>query len=216
MSLASTIAVVVLAYPMAYFLAFRVTKHKMAWLILITVPFWTSYLLRVFAWKVILGYNGVINSGLISLGLIDKPLEFLLYNPFAVVITLAHAWAAVAILPIYVSLEKIDRSLLEAATDLGDNHLERFLRITLPLSLPGVIAASLLVFIPTVGDYITPTLVGGTDGIMIGNVVQSLFSKGNNAPLAAAVSVVSMMTITIMVCIFLWAVGRGRVGRREI
>jgi spermidine/putrescine transport system permease protein len=216
MSLASTIAVVVLAYPMAYFLAFRVTKHKMAWLILITVPFWTSYLLRVFAWKVILGYNGVINSGLIGLGLIDKPLEFLLYNPFAVVITLAHAWAAVAILPIYVSLEKIDRSLLEAATDLGDGHLERFLRVTLPLSLPGVIAASLLVFIPTVGDYITPTLVGGTDGIMIGNVVQSLFSKGNNAPLAAAVSVVSMMTITIMVCIFLWFVGRGRVTRREI
>jgi spermidine/putrescine transport system permease protein len=215
-SLASTIAVVVLAYPMAYFLAFRVTRHKMAWLILITVPFWTSYLLRVFAWKVILGYNGVINSGLISLGLIDKPLEFLLYNPFAVVITLAHAWAAVAILPIYVSLEKIDRSLLEAATDLGDGHLERFLRITLPLSLPGVIAASLLVFIPTVGDYITPTLVGGTDGIMIGNVIQSLFSKGNNAPLAAAVSIVSMMTITIMVCIFLWFVGRGRVSRREI
>jgi spermidine/putrescine transport system permease protein len=158
----------------------------------------------------------VINSGLVSLGIIDKPLEFLLYNPFAVVITLAHAWAAVAILPIYVSLEKIDRSLLEAATDLGDGHLERFLRITLPLSLPGVIAASLLVFIPTVGDYITPTLVGGTDGIMIGNVVQSLFSKGNNAPLAAAVSVVSMMTITIMVCLFLWFVGRGRLSRREI
>jgi spermidine/putrescine transport system permease protein len=216
MSLTTTFFVVITAYPMAYFLAFRVTKHKMAWLILITVPFWTSYLLRVFAWKIILGYNGVINSGLISLGLIDKPLEFLLYNPFAVVITLAHAWAAVAILPIYVSLEKIDRSLLEAATDLGDNHLERFLRITLPLSLPGTIAASLLVFIPTVGDYITPTLVGGTNGIMIGNVVQSLFSKGNNAPLAAAVSVVSMMTITIMVCIFLWSVGRGRVTRREI
>jgi spermidine/putrescine transport system permease protein len=216
MSLASTVAVVLLAYPMAYFLAFRVTKHKMAWLILITVPFWTSYLLRVFAWKIILGYNGVINSGLVSLGLIDKPLEFLLYNPFSVIITLAHAWAAVAILPIYVSLEKIDRSLLEAATDLGDNSLERFLHITLPLSLPGTIAASLLVFIPTVGDYITPTLVGGTNGIMIGNVVQSLFSKGNNAPLAAAVSVVSMMTITIMVCIFLWSVGRNRVTRREI
>ena len=94
MSLASTVAVVLLAYPMAYFLAFRVTRHKLVWLILITVPFWTSYLLRVFAWKVILGFNGVINSGLIALGLIDAPLEFLLYNPTAVVITLAHAWAA--------------------------------------------------------------------------------------------------------------------------
>ena len=138
-----TLATVLLAYPMAYFIAFRVTKHKLMWLILITVPFWTSYLLRVFAWKVILGYNGVINSGLMELGLISEPLEFLLYNPFAVVLTLAHAWAAFAILPIYVSLEKIDRSLLEAATDLGDDPVKRFLRITLPLSMPGLIAASL-------------------------------------------------------------------------
>ena len=215
MSLASTVAVVLLAYPMAYFLAFRVTRHKLVWLILITVPFWTSYLLRVFAWKVILGFNGAINSGLIALGLIDAPLEFLLYNPTAVVITLAHAWAAFAILPIYVSLEKIDRSLLEAATDLGDNPVQRFLRVTLPLSMPGTIAASLLVFIPTVGDYVTPTLVGGTSGIMIGNVIQSLFGKANNAPLGAAVSIVSMLAITALVCAFLWAVGYGRMRRRQ-
>ena len=215
MSLASTVAVVLLAYPMAYFLAFRVTRHKLVWLILITVPFWTSYLLRVFAWKVILGFNGAINSGLIALGLIDAPLEFLLYNPTAVVITLAHAWAAFAILPIYVSLEKIDRSLLEAATDLGDNPVQRFLRVTLPLSMPGTIAASLLVFIPTVGDYVTPTLVGGTSGIMIGNVIQSLFGKANNAPLGAAVSIVSMLVITLLVCAFLWAVGYGRMRKRQ-
>ena len=168
-----TLATVILAYPMAYFIAFRVTKHKLLWLILITVPFWTSYLLRVFAWKIILGFNGVINSGLIELGLIEEPLVFLLYNNFAVVLTLAHAWAAFAILPIYVSLEKIDRSLLEAATDLGDTPVMRFLRVTLPLSMPGLIAASLLVFIPTVGDYVTPRLVGGTN-IMIGNVIQSM------------------------------------------
>ena len=207
-SLASTIAVVLLAYPMAYFLAFRVTKHKITWLILITVPFFTSYLLRVFAWKVILGYNGVINSSLMSLGLLDKPLGFLLYSQTSVVITLAHAWAAVAILPIYVSLEKIDRSLLEAGSDLGDTRLRRFLRITLPLSMPGTIAAALLVFIPTVGDYITPTLVGGTDGIMIGNVVQSLFGKGSNGPMGAAVSIVAMAVITVLVCLFLWSVRR--------
>lgn len=215
-SAASTLAVVVLAYPMAYFLAFRVTRHKMAWLVIITVPFWTSYLLRVFAWKVILGYQGVINSGLMSLGLIDQPLSFLLYNPSSVIITLAHAWAAVAILPIYVSLEKIDRSLLEAATDLGDNHVQRFLRITLPLSMPGVIAACMLVSIPTIGDYITPTLVGGTNGILVANVIQSLFGKGNNAPLAAAVSIVSMVVITILVCLALWAVGRNRPRRRRV
>jgi spermidine/putrescine transport system permease protein len=159
---------------------------------------------------VILGFNGVINSGLIGMGLISEPLEFLLYNPTAVVLTLAHAWAAFAILPIYVSLEKIDRSLLEAATDLGDGPVRRFFRVTLPLSAPGTIAASLLVFIPTVGDYVTPTLVGGTSGIMIGNVIQSLFGKANNAPLGAAVSLVMMLTITLMVCAFLWATGRNR------
>ena len=204
MSGAVTLATVVLAYPMAYFIAFRVTKHKLIWLILITVPFWTSYLLRVFAWKIILGYNGVINSGLIELGLISEPLGFLLYNPFSVVITLAHAWAAFAILPIYVSLEKIDRSLLEAATDLGDGPVMRFLRVTLPLSMPGLIAASLLVFIPTVGDYVTPKLVGGTTGIMIGNVIQSQFGKAANWPLGAALSIITMIAITLVIVLFLW------------
>lgn len=214
MSLVATVVIVLMAYPMAYFLAFRVTRHKILWIILITVPFWTSYLLRVFAWKVILGYNGVVNSGLISMGLRQEPLDWILYNPTSVIITLTHAWLAFAILPIYVSLEKIDRSLLEAATDLGDNAVERFLRITLPLSMQGVISASLLVFIPTVGDYITPSLVGGTDGIMIGNIIQSLFGKANNAPLGAAVSMVTMLVVTALVCLFLWSVGYRKIKAR--
>ncbi len=159
MSLAATVAAVALAYPLAYFLAFKVHRNKLMWLILVTLPFWTSYLLRVFSWKVILGFNGVINSSLLKLGLVSQPLEFLLYNPAAVTITLAHAWAAFAVLPIYVSLQKIDPSLLEAATDLGDGALRRFFRVTFPLSLPGTITAFLLVFIPTVGDYVTPNLV---------------------------------------------------------
>ena len=204
MSSLVTFVTVLLAYPMAYFIAFRIQRNKLIWLILITVPFWTSYLLRVFAWKIMLGYNGVINSGLKSLGLLNEPLEFLLYNPTSVVITLAHAWAAFAILPIYVSLEKIDRSLLEAARDLGENSFMTFVRVTLPLSLPGVIAASLLVFIPTVGDYVTPSLVGGPRGIMIGNIIQSMFGKAQNWPLGAAISVMSMLTVTLMVCLFLW------------
>ncbi|MSP82650.1 MAG: ABC transporter permease [Alphaproteobacteria bacterium] len=198
-----TFTTVVLAYPMAYFMAFKVKKNKLVWLILITVPFWTSFLLRVFAWKIILGFNGVINSGLISLGLIQEPLEFLLYNPTAVIITLAHAWAAFVILPIYVSLEKIDRSLLEAATDLGDGPVSRFLRVTLPLSMPGVIAACLFVFIPTVGDYVTPKLVGGTEGIMIGNIIQSQFGKANNWPLGSALSIYMVFGITLCVLGFL-------------
>jgi len=132
-----------------------------------------------------------------------------------VIITLTHAWLAFALLPMYVSLEKIDRSLLEAATDLGDNRLERFLRITLPLSLPGVIASSVLVFVPTVGDYITPSLVGGTSRIMIGSVIQSLFGKANNWPLGAAVSIVMMAVVGLLVWFFLSLVGYRRMRQRE-
>jgi spermidine/putrescine transport system permease protein len=203
-SAASTVLTVLLAYPMAYYVAFHVHRHKLLWIILMTLPFWTSYLLRVFTWKIILGFNGVINSGLKGLGLIEQPLEFLLYSPTAVVITLAHAWAAFAILPIYVSLEKIDRSLLEAATDLGDGPVARFLRVTLPLSLPGVIAATLIIFIPTVGDYVTPALVGGPDGIMLANMMQALFGKVHNWPMGAALGVSMMVIVATISVVYIW------------
>ena len=199
-----TVATVLVSYPMAYYVAFHVRKHKMAWIILMTVPFFSSYLLRIFAWKVILGYNGVINSGLKGLGLIEQPLAFLLYSPTAVVITLAHAWAAFAILPIYISLEKIDRSLIEAATDLGDGPVKRFLGITLPLSMPGVIAASLMIFIPTVGDYVTPTLVGGPDGLMIANLIQAQFGLVNNWPMGAALALDMMLVVAVISLLYIW------------
>ncbi|MFT3732946.1 MAG: ABC transporter permease [Hyphomicrobium sp.] len=204
-SFAATALVIVTTYPVAAFIAFRVTKRKALLLLLITAPFWTSYLVRLFAWKVILGYNGVINSGLIWLGLIEKPLSILLYNPLAVVITLAHAWAAFALLPIYISLERIDRSLIEASRDLGDDWWATFYRVVLPLSMPGVVAASLIVFVPTVGDYITPQLVGGPSGMMIGNVIQSMFGRSNNWPLGAAMSIISIAVVTAIVCAFLWS-----------
>ena len=215
MSLVATVVVILMAYPMAYFLAFRVTRHKAIWIIALTIPFWTSYLLRVFAWKIVLGYNGAINTGLKELGLITAPLEFLLYNPIAVMITLAHAWIAFTVLPIYVSLEKIDRSLLEAATDLGDSRWKRFFRITLPLSAPGTIAAALLVFIPTVGDYVTPTIVGGPGGTMIGTLLQQLFLRQDDAPLGAAASIVMMLIIACLVGLFLWSVGYTKLRERS-
>ena len=203
-SASCTIATVVLSYPMAYYVAFHVHRRKMIWIILMTLPFWTSYLLRIFTWKIILGYNGAINSGLIGMGLIDAPLEFLLYNPSAIVITLTHAWAAFAILPIYVSLEKIDRSLLEAATDLGDGPVARFFRITLPLSLPGVIAATVLIFVPTVGDYVTPALVGGPDGLMLANIIQAHFGKINDWPGGAALAILMMIIVGIIAVTYVW------------
>lgn len=190
-----TTVTVLTAFPVAYYVSFRVKERKALWLFLITAPFWTSYLLRVFLWKVILGYNGVFNSALLWAGIIDEPLQFILYNVNAVVITLAHAWAPFAILPIFVALEKIDRSLLEAAEDLGDGPVRRFFRVTLPLAIPGVMAATLIVLIPTVGDFITPRLVGGTEGLMISNMIQVQFGKANNAPLGAALAVSSMFIV---------------------
>ena len=193
-----TICTVILAYPIAYYVAMFGGKAKSLLLLLITIPFWTSYLIRIFLWKVILGYNGVINGSLMGIGIIEEPLTFILYNANAVVLTLAHAWAPFAILPIYVSLTKIDKSLLEAARDLGDNAFQRFIRVTLPLSMPGVIAATLVVFIPTVGDYVTPKLLGGTDGLMIANMIQVQFGKANNAPLGSALAIISMFTVGII------------------
>jgi spermidine/putrescine transport system permease protein len=202
---AVTVATVVLAFPIAYFVSFHVApERKSLWLFLITIPFWTSYLIRVFLWKVILGYNGVLNSGLTGLGLIDAPLSVILYNANAVVITLAHAFAPFAILPIFVALEKIDRSLLEASMDLGETRTTTFLRVTLPLAMPGVVAAVLIVFIPTIGDYVTPRLVGGPDGLMIANMIQTQFLRLNNAPMGATLAVLAMLSVTAVSLIFIW------------
>jgi len=211
-----TLINIMLAYPIAYFLAFRVKKNIMTWLILINLPFWTSYLLRVLAWKIMLGNNGVINSTLLGLDIIQGPLEFLLYSRFAVVLTLVHAWAAFAILPIYLSLSKIDHSLLEAGADLGEGPVKRLLRITLPLSMPGVIAAAVIQFIPTVGDYITPMMVGGPKGMMFGQIIAAQFGEANNMPLGSALTIIMMMTITVIVFTFIWLSQRGTVKRREM
>jgi len=189
---------VILAYPIAYYISFHAGRHKALILFLITIPAWTSYLLRIMSWKVILGYNGVLNSALLGTGIINEPSTAFLYNTNAVLIALTHAWAVFAILPIYVSLEKVDRTLLEAATDLGDGPIRRFLRVTLPLTMPGIIAAMMIVMIPTVGDYVTPRLVGGKDGVMIANAIEVQFKKGANWPLGAALSVTTMIVITIM------------------
>jgi spermidine/putrescine transport system permease protein len=195
-SLAVTTATVLLAFPIAYFVSFHVEpSRKSLWLFMITIPFWTSYLIRVFLWKVILGFNGVINASLMAVGIIDEPMQAINYNAFAVVITLAHAYAPFAILPIFVALEKIDRSLLEAGQDLGETKWTTFLRVTLPLAMPGVVAAVLIVFIPTIGDFVTPRLVGGAGGTMISNMIQTQFLKLNNTPLGASLSVIMMLIV---------------------
>ena len=211
---AVTVITVLLAFPMAYYISFRVAPSKKSlWLFLVTIPFWTSYLLRIFLWKVMLGYNGVINSALTGLGLIDEPFTFLLYNANAVIITLSHAFAPFAILPIFVALEKIDRNLLEAARDLGDGPVTTFRRVTLPLAMPGVVAALLIVFIPTVGDYVTPAQVGGSGGLMIANMIQTQFLGLNNQPMGATLAVLAMLVVTVIALAVLWLSRRLAGGR---
>jgi len=210
-ALAVMAVTIVLAYPVAYVISFRVRKYKSALLLVVSAPFFTSYLLRIFAWKIILGYNGILNGLLLHLGLIQQPLEYLVYRPSTVVVALTHAYLAFAILPIYVGLERIDRALIEAAADLGAGPIRNFLRITLPLSLPGVISAALLIFVPTVGDYITPTLVGGPDGAMVANLIQSAFGKANDWPAGSAMSVATMLTVALpLVAIYALYAGRAR------
>ena len=180
MSLLVSVIAVALAYPLAYFLALSGTKRKYVLLLLLIAPFLTSYLLRVLAWKVILGDHGVINSFLSWTGIRDPehPISQLLYSRFAVILVLIYIWLPFVALPIFVSLENLDRRLLEAATDLGASRFQAFLRITLRMSLPGVFAAFLFVFIPTLGEFVTPSLVGGVSGYMYGNQIVDLFGTG--------------------------------------
>jgi spermidine/putrescine transport system permease protein len=180
MSLIVSALIVALAYPLAYYLALSGTKRKYVLLLLLIAPFPTSYLLRVLAWKVILGNQGAINSFLVWTGLRepDHPISQLLYSRFAVMLVLAYIWLPFVALPIFVSLESLDRRLLEAASDLGASRLQAFRKVTLPLSLPGIFAAFLFVFIPTLGEFVTPSLVGGTTGYMYGNQIVDLFGTG--------------------------------------
>ena len=192
MAFAVAASATILAFPIAYFLAFRAGRRAGLFLALLMIPFWTSFLLRVMAWKVMLGSNGVINSFLQSTGLTSEPLQFLLYNRFAVVVTLIYVWIPFVALPILAGLQRIDPTLFEAAADLGANRWQRLWGVTLPLSLPGVIAAFFMCFIPTVGEYVTPLLVGGSAGSMYGNLIQDFFTKAANWPLGAAMSLVML------------------------
>jgi spermidine/putrescine transport system permease protein len=180
MSLIVSAIIVVLAYPLAYYLALSGTKRKYVLLLVLIAPFLTSYLLRVLAWKVILGDQGVINTFLFWTGLrsAEHPISQLLYSRFAVMLVLAYVWLPFVALPIFVSLESLDRRLLEAASDLGASRLQSVRRVTLPLSLPGIVAAFLFVFIPTLGEFVTPSLVGGPSGYMYGNQIVDLFGTG--------------------------------------
>lgn len=197
------IAATVLAYPLAYFLRFQAGSRAGLYLFLLLLPFWTSFLLRVVAWRLMLGPAGVVNSLLIGTGLTSEPLEGLLYNRTAVMVTLTYVWIPFAAIPILAGLQRVDPSLHEAARDLYARPAAQFLRVTLPLSMPGVLTAFFMVFIPTVGEYVTPLLVGGTSGIMYGNIVQDLFTRAANWTLGSALAIVMLVTTLVLAAVAL-------------
>ncbi len=204
MSLTVSAVVVLLAYPTGYFLALCAKKRKYVLLLLIIAPFLTSYLLRVLAWKVILGDRGVINSFLSSTGARgpDDPITWLLYSQFTVMLVLTYIWVPFVALPVFVSLNNLDRSLLEAASDLGASRWRTFVRVTLPLSLSGVFAAFLFVFIPTIGEFVTPLLVGGTSGYMYGNAIQDLFTRGLDWQTGSTLALFLLAVVAILIAVF--------------
>jgi spermidine/putrescine transport system permease protein len=196
-SLVVAVLSILLAYPIAYFLAFHAGEKQSVLLNIMIIPAWTSFLLRVLAWRLILGSNGLLNTFLMWLGVIQEPISGLFYSMNAVVITLVYIWIPFAALPIYVALLRIEPGLLEAASDLGAKPWQGFFKVTLPLSMPGILAAFLYVFIPTVGEYVTPALVGGPNGLMIGNIIWDQFMRGLDWPMGATLSLVIMLVVLL-------------------
>jgi spermidine/putrescine transport system permease protein len=194
-----TLLSLILGYPLAYYLSFHAGARKELLYQLVIVPLWVSYLVRGYAWKTILGSDGVLNGFLQYLHLTHAPVSFLLYSPFAVVMMLTHIYTPFVFLPIYAALEHIPRPLFEASQDLGASQRATFLRVILPLSMPGLLAGATFAFVLSLGDFLAPLLVGGPSGTMIANIVQSLFGAAYDWPLGAAVSVcILLITVTLL------------------
>jgi putrescine transport system permease protein len=201
MAAISTLICLFIGYPMAYGIARCDRTMRSILLMAIILPFWTSFLIRVYAWMGLLNTNGTINNFLISIGIIDQPIA-MLYTPFAMYIGVIYSYLPFMILPLYANLEKMDISLLEAATDLGCRPWKAFLLITVPLSFPGIVAGSMLVFIPAVGEYVIPELLGGPDALMIGRVTYNEFSQNRDWPMASATAIALLMVLVVPLMIF--------------
>ena len=199
--LALVIAVISLAtsYPLAYMVSFKISRGKNLLFMLCIIPLWVSYLVRIIAWRAILGNRGVLNAILLALGIIEKPLKIFLYNHFAIAITLTYICIPFVFIPIYTSLEKIPRNLLDASNDLGANEFRAFTNVVLPLSLPGLVTGFIFSFIIALGDYIIPLQLGGVQGIMFGNLIWSQFGFAFNWPLGAALGfILFIISVTIL------------------
>lgn len=197
----STLLTLLIGYPMAYGLAKAPQRWRTILLMLVILPFWTSFLIRVYAWIGILKPEGLLNAGLMWLGLIDKPLA-IINTPTAVYIGIVYSYLPFLVLPLYATLEKLDQTLIEAALDLGCSPIQAFWKVTFPLSLPGVVAGCFLVFIPAMGEFVIPDLLGGSDTIMIGKTLWSEFFGNRDWPVASAVAVVLLLSLVVPIVIF--------------
>ena len=197
----STIFCLLIGYPMAYAIVRANHTSKNILLMLIILPFWTSFLLRVYAWMGLLADQGTINNLLIALGIIDTPIQ-MLYTPFAVYVGIVYTYLPFMILPLYANMEKLDWTLLEAATDLGARPMTTFFTITLPMTIPGIVAGSLLVFIPATGEFVIPDLLGGGNVLMIGRVLYSEFNSNVDWPVASAVAIALVLALVLPMMLY--------------
>ncbi len=206
----ATVICLVAGYPLAFFISTRRRRlARQIALFLVILPFWTNFLIRTYAWRILLGEQGTINGLLLSLGLIDDPLT-LLNTQFAVLVGLVYGFLPFMVLPIYASVERFNFRYVDAAHDLGANDFRTFLRVVLPLTMPGVLAGCALVFIPSVGAFVTPDLLGGTKGLMIGNLINKQFGGSGNMPLGSALSIVMMAVVMLSLLVYVLANRRDR------
>ena len=189
---------IILSLPLAYYIAFKAKKHKTLLYSIIVLPFWVSYIVRAYAWKIILGQTGILNSFLISIGLIDAPLEFLLYSDFATIVCLVYILTPFVAIPIYTSLEQIPKNLIEASKDLGANSWVTFCKVIFPLGLPGIISGGTFALVLTMGDFLAAFLLGGPQTLLISNIITNLFGTSNDRPLGSAVGIVILVLILIL------------------
>lgn len=202
MALIGTLACLIVGYPLAYFLATRAGRYKTTLLLLIIVPFWTSFLIRTYAWETILDSDGVLSHVLQGLGLLHPPLQ-VLFTPWAIFIGIAYNYLPLMVFPLYVSLERMDKRLVEASKDLGAGRLATFRHITLPLTLPGVVTGCLLVFIPLTGEYLIPTILGGSKNIFMGNLIANQFLEARDWPFGAVLGVAVIVLLLVLVSLYL-------------
>jgi spermidine/putrescine transport system permease protein len=199
----NTVICLIIGYPMAYYISTRKSARlKNTLVLLVILPFWTNFLVRTYSWMILLRDSGLINTMLLNAGFIDEPLK-LLFTKTAVIIGLVYGYLPFMVLPLYASIEKIDPSLMEAAHDLGANSFKAFLKVMLPLTVPGIVAGCILVFVPTLGAYITPDLLGGAKDMMIGNLIQMQFLKSKNWPFGSSISFIVMIIVLALLVLYI-------------